>query len=48
MALLNYFPHRCGRNYWDVWDWPQFITKRHFGIDFDDFDDLLTIRDDKS
>ncbi|CAG2117611.1 unnamed protein product [Medioppia subpectinata] len=39
MALNPFFPHRCGRNYWDVWDWPQSIFGQHFGQDLLDFDD---------
>jgi crystallin alpha B len=41
MALSNFFPHRCGRNYWDVWDWPQSIFGQHFGLDLDDSDLLM-------
>ena len=44
MALNLFYPHRCGRNYWDVWDWPQSLLGQHFGIDLDDFDDRLTSR----
>ena len=43
MALSNYFPHRCGRNYWDVWDWPQSIFNQHFGADLAELDRMLTI-----
>ena len=41
MSLLNWYPHRTGRNYWDVWDWPQTIFNQNFGLDFDDSDWLL-------
>ncbi|CAG2120084.1 unnamed protein product [Medioppia subpectinata] len=34
MALNPFYPHRCGRNYWDVWEWPQSIFGQHFGQDF--------------
>ena len=33
MALNPFYPHRCGRNYWDVWDWPQRVHNQHFGLD---------------
>jgi HSP20 family molecular chaperone IbpA len=36
MALINFFPHRCGTKYWDVWDWPQILFNQDFGLDFDD------------
>jgi crystallin alpha B len=39
MALSNFYPHRCGNRYWDVWDWPQRIFGQHFGTDLDEFDD---------
>ena len=44
MALNLFYPHRCGRNYWDVWDWPTSLFGQNFGIDLDDFDDILTSR----
>jgi len=42
MALSNFYPHRSGRNYWDVWDWPQTIFNQNFGLDTDHFNDFLT------
>ena len=44
MALQPYYPHLCGRNYWDVWDWPQSLFGQHFGLDLDAFDDTLSLR----
>ena len=44
MALNLFYPHRSGRNYWDVWDWPTSLFGQHFGLDLDDFDDRLTSR----
>jgi crystallin alpha B len=41
MALSNFYPHRCGNRYWDVWDWPQSVFGQHFGIDLDEFDDWM-------
>ncbi len=41
MALSNFFPHRCGRNYWDSWDWPQTLVGQHFGLDLNDGDFLM-------
>ena len=41
MSLQNFFPHRCGRNYWDVWDWPQSLLNQNFGLDMDDSDWLM-------
>ena len=42
MALFNYYPHRTGRNYWDVWDWPQSLLNQNFGLDMDDSDWIIT------
>ena len=44
MALNLFFPHRCGRNYWDVWDWPQSLFGQHFGLDLDDFNEIMPSR----
>jgi crystallin alpha B len=41
MALSNFYPHRCGNHYWDVWDWPQSIFGQHFGTDLNEFDNWL-------
>ncbi|CAG2180883.1 unnamed protein product, partial [Oppiella nova] len=41
MALNMYFPHRCGRNYWDVWDWPQSVFGQHFGLDLKDLEEWM-------
>ena len=38
---MNWFPHRCGRNYWDVWDWPQTLLNQNFGLDLNEPDDWL-------
>jgi len=40
MALYPH-PHRCGRNYWDVWDWPQTIRNQNFGLDINDSDNWI-------
>jgi crystallin alpha B len=36
MALINFYPHRCGTKYWDVWDYPQTLFNQDFGLVFDD------------
>ena len=42
MSLLNVLsPDRCGRNYWDVWDWPQSLLNQNFGLDLNDNDWIL-------
>lgn len=41
MALVNFFPHRCGRHYWDVWDWPQRLVHQNFGLDLRDIDNFF-------
>jgi len=41
MALNPFYPHRCGRNYWDVWDWPQTVHNQHFGLDLKELDDAF-------
>ena len=36
MSLTNFYPHRCGRHFWDVFDWPQNVFNQHFGLDLED------------
>jgi len=40
MALNPFYPHRCGRNYWDVWDWPQRVHNQHFGLDLKELESI--------
>ena len=48
MALSHFFPHRSGRNYWDVWDYPQKVYNQNFGRDLNDWDDLLMVTSPRS
>ena len=41
MALITFFPHRSGRNYWDVWNFPQRLVHQNFGLDLREFDDFF-------
>ncbi|CAG2166463.1 unnamed protein product, partial [Oppiella nova] len=36
MALDIFSPHRSGRNYWDVWRWPENLNGQHFGLDLNE------------
>jgi len=42
MATINFYPHNFGRNYWDVWDYPQKVSNQHFANDVRDLDHLYT------
>ena len=48
MSLLNWFPQRTRRNYWDVWDWPQTLLNQNLGLDFDDDLFLIPFGDQRS
>lgn len=39
--MINFYPHRSGRNYWDVWDFPRRLVHQNFGLDLREFDDLF-------
>ncbi len=41
MAVSNFYPHRSGNRYWDVWDWPQSIFGQHFGTDLNEIDNWV-------
>ncbi|CAG2120465.1 unnamed protein product [Medioppia subpectinata] len=47
MSLSPFFPHRCGRNYWDVWEWPQSIFGQHFALDWNEVDNWIQSRVDR-